>query len=219
MKREYTGIGVIGCGRAGMIHARNFARLVPGAKVAAVADAAEGNRLEAARELGGVSAYADYRELLADPEVHAVVIAAPTALHQTIAEAAAAGGRHIFCEKPMAMATAGCDAMIAAADAAGVVLQIGFMRRFDASFLAAKARVEAGEIGEVVLVKSCTHGPSYPQPWMFDLAQSKPLWPLAIVGCCLAPSDNVGYYIPLRHKVGTEHNAYSSLNPYLCDIE
>jgi myo-inositol 2-dehydrogenase/D-chiro-inositol 1-dehydrogenase/scyllo-inositol 2-dehydrogenase (NAD+) len=72
----------------------------------------------------------------------------------------------------MAMNTAECDSMIAAAERAGVVLQIGFMRRFDQNFCGAYERVRAGEIGSVVLVKSCTHGPSYPKPWMFDLLQS-----------------------------------------------
>lgn len=171
MQRSSLGIGIIGSGRAGMIHARNFARLVPGAYVAAVADAVEDTRREAAAKLG-VKSCADYRQLLHDPAVQGVVIAAPTALHCEIATAAAACGKHILCEKPMAMNAAECDDMIAAAAAAGVVLQIGFMRRFDASFRAAHQRVLAGEIGEVVLVKSCTHGPTYPQPWMFDLAQS-----------------------------------------------
>ncbi len=171
MQHSSLGIGIIGSGRAGMIHARNFARLVPGAYVAAVADSVEDTRREAAAELG-VKGCSDYRQLLHDPRVQGVVIAAPTGLHREIAMAAAACGKHIFCEKPMAMNAAECDDMIAAAEAAGVVLQIGFMRRFDVSFRAAHRRVLAGEIGDVVLVKSCTHGPTYPKPWMFDLAQS-----------------------------------------------
>ena len=172
MQQSSIGIGIIGSGRAGMIHARNFARLVPGAGVVAVADAVEETRRDAASELGAVKAYADYRDLLGETSVRGVVIAAPTAMHRDIAVAAAEAGKHIFCEKPMAMNVAECDEMIAAAAQAGVVLQIGFMRRFDGSFRMAHERVLAGEIGEVVLVKSCTHGPTYPKPWMFDLAQS-----------------------------------------------
>lgn len=172
MQESPLGIGIIGSGRAGMIHARNFARLVPGARVAAVSDAVAETREAASRELDGVPAYADYAALLDDPAVTGVLIAAPTALHREIAVAAAHAGKHIFCEKPMAMNPAECQAMIEAAERAGVVLQIGFMRRFDASFREAHARVQAGEIGDVVLVKSCTHGPTYPKPWMFDLQQS-----------------------------------------------
>ena len=62
--------------------------------------------------------------------------------------------------------------MLAAIEQAGVKLQIGFMRRFDAGFVAAKQRIEAGEIGRVVLVKSLTHGPTTPKPWMYDIRQS-----------------------------------------------
>jgi predicted dehydrogenase len=172
MNRENIGIALIGTGRAGMIHAQNFARSVPHARIVALSDALPESLAAAARDLNCDAVYADYRDALLHPGVEAVVIATPTSLHREIAEAAAAMGKHIFCEKPMAMNVAECDAMIAAAERAGVVLQIGFMRRFDQSFLAAKARVEAGDIGEVVQVKTLTHGPTYPRPWMFDLAKS-----------------------------------------------
>jgi myo-inositol 2-dehydrogenase/D-chiro-inositol 1-dehydrogenase/scyllo-inositol 2-dehydrogenase (NAD+) len=72
----------------------------------------------------------------------------------------------------MALTVQECGAMTAAAEGAGVVLQIGFMRRFDRGFTAAQQRIAAGEIGPVVQITSCTHGPSYPQPWMFDLSLS-----------------------------------------------
>ncbi|MDB6148606.1 MAG: putative dehydrogenase [Chthoniobacter sp.] len=173
-----------------MIHARNFARLVPGAGVAAVSDPVVDARVAASKELGGVSEYADYRALLDDVKVDAVLIAAPTALHCEIAVAAAERGKHVFCEKPMAMNPAECDTMIAAAEKTGIVFQIGFMRRFDESFRAAYEQVQAGEIGEVVLVKSCTHGPTYPKPWMFDLAQSN--GPLAEV--CSHDIDTVRWF-------------------------
>ncbi len=65
-----------------------------------------------------------------------------------------------------------CDRMLAAIEQAGVKLQIGFMRRFDAGFVAAKQRVDAGEIGRVVSVKSLTHGPTIPKPWMYDIRKS-----------------------------------------------
>jgi myo-inositol 2-dehydrogenase / D-chiro-inositol 1-dehydrogenase len=190
VQESSIGIGIVGSGRAGMIHARNFARLVPGARVAAISDPVAEVRVAARTELGEVAEYESYRDLLEDKSVRAVLIAAPTALHRQAAVAAAEAGKHVFCEKPMAMNVEECDAMIAATDRAGVVLQIGFMRRFDASFQAAYERVEAGEIGEVVLVKSCTHGPTYPKPWMFDLAQSN--GPLAEV--CSHDIDTVRWF-------------------------
>ena len=68
------------------------------------------------------------------------------------------------CEKPMAMTEQECMEMMEATDKAGVKLQLAFMRRFDESFMHAKERVDAGEIGDVVCVKSLTHGPSIPNP-------------------------------------------------------
>jgi myo-inositol 2-dehydrogenase/D-chiro-inositol 1-dehydrogenase/scyllo-inositol 2-dehydrogenase (NAD+) len=126
----------------------------------------------AARDISIGATSPDYRKVLDNPKVDAVVIATPTSIHREIAEAAAAAGKHILCEKPMAMDSQECDTMIHSARKAGVVLQIGFMRRFDESFVVAKSRVDAGEIGAVVQVKTLTHGPSQPRPWMFDLAKS-----------------------------------------------
>jgi myo-inositol 2-dehydrogenase/D-chiro-inositol 1-dehydrogenase/scyllo-inositol 2-dehydrogenase (NAD+) len=74
----------------------------------------------------------------------------------------------VFVEKPMALGLAECDAMIAAAKANGVALQIGFMRRFDPDFRAAYERILAGEIGRPMLIKSLTHGPGLPPPWARD---------------------------------------------------
>ncbi|MDB6154047.1 MAG: putative dehydrogenase [Chthoniobacteraceae bacterium] len=183
-------IGIVGSGRAGMIHARNFSRLVAGARVVAISDPIAEARHAAIQELGEVAGYGEYQALLEDRNVDAILIAAPTALHREIAVSAAREGKHVFCEKPMAMNPEECDAMIEATNKAGVVLQIGFMRRFDAGFRSAYERVQAGEIGEVVLVKSCTHGPTYPKPWMFDLAQSN--GPLAEV--CSHDIDTVRWF-------------------------
>ena len=166
------GICVIGSGRAGMIHARNFARGVARARLVALADAHAPTLQEAQRELEVETGFADYRDALADSRVDAVVVVTPTSLHKDIVLQAARAGKHVLCEKPMAMDVQECDDMIAACDAARVKLQIGFMRRYDDSFRSAKERVEAGEVGEVVLVKSLTHGPSVPQEWMYDIRKS-----------------------------------------------
>ena len=101
-KNEKTGICVVGLGRAGMIHARNFATRVPLARLECVADPTDEARAAAA-ELGAPKVYADYAEALADPRVDAVVVATPSQLHCDIVVAAARAGKHILCEKPMAM--------------------------------------------------------------------------------------------------------------------
>lgn len=166
-------VAIIGGGRAGMIHARNFATgRVAGARLVAVAEPMEQTLRGALAELRLSRGHTDYRQVIDDPSIDAVVIATPSAYHCEIAVAAAGAGKHILCEKPMAMTVGECDQMIAAVARARVKLQIGFMRRYDADFMAAKARVDAGEIGRVIMVQSHTYGPSTPQPWMYDIKKS-----------------------------------------------
>jgi len=169
---QTIGVCVIGAGRAGLIHARNFASAVPSARLVGLADPVPEAVARAAQELSIAQTFTDYREALEAGGVDAVVVATPTANHREIVVAAAAAGKHVFCEKPMAMNEVDCDAMIEATRSAGVLLQIGFMRRFDPSFNDAKDRILRGEIGDVVLVKSVTRGPSVPQRWQYDLTRS-----------------------------------------------
>ena len=170
--QSLVNICVIGSGRAGMIHARNFARSVPGARLAAMVDPVEEAAKSACNELGIDTYYLDYKDALADKNIDGVVVVTPTAYHRDIVLDAASAGKHILCEKPMAMTASECSNMIEAAEKANVKLQLAFMRRFDESFMHAKERIDAGEIGDVVSVKSLTHGPSTPRPWMYDLAKS-----------------------------------------------
>ncbi len=165
-------ICIVGCGRAGMIHARHFHSVVPGAGVVALADPVPETLAAAAREMPAAAAFADYRQAIAAKGVDAVVIATPTVFHKDIVLAAAAAGKHVFCEKPMALNVPDCEAMIRAADAAGIVFQIGFMRRFDAGFQRARELLDSGDLGRVMIIKSTGRGPGGPGPWMWDLAKS-----------------------------------------------
>ena len=163
-------IGVIGAGRAGMIHANAFHAAVDDAVLVGVSDPNPEARADASRALG-VPAYADHRELL-EAGLEGVVVVSPTKFHHDIVVEASTAGKHVLCEKPMAMTVAECEDMIAAAESTSTKLQIGFMRRFDAGFQRAKQLVDEGRIGDVVMVKSLTRGPSTPQPWMYDIAAS-----------------------------------------------
>ena len=163
---------VIGVGRAGMIHARNYNGAVPGAHLVALCDPFEENLHKAADELGVERTYVNYQDVMSAPDIDAVVVVTPTGLHCQIVKAAAAAGKHVFCEKPMATSAEECDQMIKACERAGVKLQLGFMRRFDKNFRRAKELVAEGEIGDVTLIKSLTHGPSEPKEWMFDVRKS-----------------------------------------------
>ncbi|MCF7929306.1 MAG: Gfo/Idh/MocA family oxidoreductase [Spirochaetales bacterium] len=164
--------GLIGAGRAGLIHARNFAGSVARGELAGVADPSREALEQAKSELGDIQTFTDYREMLKRDDIDAVIVVTPTVFHRDVVLSAAAEGKHVLCEKPMAMNVKESKEMIDACDAASVKLQIGFMRRFDAGFRHAKEQIESGAIGDVVMIKSLTHGPSKPQPWMLDIAKS-----------------------------------------------
>lgn len=167
------GIGVIGCGRAGMIHAANLGSgRIPGARLLAVSDPVPAVREQMRQHLPAAAIHSDHRTLLEVPGLAAVIIASPTDTHRDLVLAAAAAGRQVLCEKPLAMNVAECRAILTACRTQAIRLQLGFMRRFDADYLAAWTRVQAGAIGPVVQVRSHTHGPSVPQPWMYDLHRS-----------------------------------------------
>ncbi len=159
---------VIGVGRAGMVHATNFKNNVPGASLVAVVDADLALAEERANDLGVDLFFPDIRQALDGAEIDAICITTPTFTHAQIATAAAGAGKHIFCEKPMALTLEEAEEMIQAARRARVALQMGFMRRFDPIFVAAKERLDRGDIGEPMLIRSLTRGPGLPPRWACD---------------------------------------------------
>jgi predicted dehydrogenase len=206
--KESIGLCLIGAGRAGMIHARNFVSRVPHAHMVAVSDVVAESAQAAAKELGIDCWYTDYQEALKNEEVDAVIVVTPTKYHHDIVIAAANAKKHILCEKPMAMTKEECEEMIEAAKANNVKLQIGFMRRFDESFRRAKEIIDSGAIGDVVLVKSLTHGPSTPHEWMYDIEKSN--GPLAEVN-----SHDID---TLRWLSGSEaESLYAMAGNYRCE--
>lgn len=163
---------LIGCGRAGMIHARSYAGRVPGAQLIAVCDPDEENLRCACGEIPVKYRYTDYRDAMENPEIDAVAVVTPTQFHHDIVIAAAKAKKHVFCEKPMANSEQECDEMIEACAKNGVKLQVGFMRRFDKSFRRGKELIDRGCVGEVTMIKSNTYGPSEPKEWMYDVRRS-----------------------------------------------
>jgi predicted dehydrogenase len=146
------GVAVIGLGAIGRFHARTLACEVPDADLVMVVDADRDLADRAATELG-VRASAAPDEALADPDVRAVVIAAPTPLHTDLIERAAAAGVHVFCEKPAGLDVRAVERAAGAVTTAGLRLQVGFQRRFDAGFLAAKHKICAGAVGRIQLLR------------------------------------------------------------------
>ncbi|HEU0113254.1 MAG TPA: Gfo/Idh/MocA family oxidoreductase [Thermomicrobiales bacterium] len=150
------GVGVIGVGTIGRRHAENLARRIPQARLVAVADVNPDAARAVAADFGAGRWFTTAEELAADRDVEAVIVASSHQGHLEGIEAAARHGKDVFCEKPIAPTLAEADAAIAAVAAAGVRLQIGFMRRYDRAYREAKRRIDAGEIGTPVLIKA-TH--------------------------------------------------------------
>jgi myo-inositol 2-dehydrogenase/D-chiro-inositol 1-dehydrogenase len=155
-------VAVLGVGRIGRIHAENLAWRVPGAQLVAIADLRRASADECAARLGGVRVAADAREVLADPSVHAVVIATATDTHARLVEECARAGKHVFCEKPIDNDLERIDRALAAVEAAGVSLQVGFNRRFDPNFRYLRERIAAGAIGELHILRITSRDPAPP---------------------------------------------------------
>jgi scyllo-inositol 2-dehydrogenase (NAD+) len=148
------GIGVLGVGEMGKRHAENLRRLVPEARLVAVADVAAERARQVAAELEIDKSFRSLDDMLDCKEIDAVLIATPDRFHAKGIETAAHAGKDILCEKPLATTRADAERARDAVEKAGVRLQIGFMRRYDPAYAAAMKRVEAGEIGEPVIFKS-----------------------------------------------------------------
>jgi phthalate 4,5-cis-dihydrodiol dehydrogenase len=146
------GVGIIGAGHFGAVHAHAMAEVEEVRLVASCRENADAAAAFAA-EHGGRS-YGDWRALLDDPEVDAVLIATPHHLHAEIAIGAAQAGKHILLEKPMAPSVAACDAVLTAADANGIKLMIGHVMHFALPCLMAKEIVDSGLLGAPVLGSS-----------------------------------------------------------------
>jgi len=153
------GFAVIGAGRIGALHARHLAGAVEGARLVMVVDADEATAARVAGGRQGVRVARDMEKALADPEVDAVLIASPTSLHSQQLRAAAAAGKAIFCEKPVANDLGETIAAMDAVKRAGVPFQIGFNRRFDPAYAAVGAAVAAGRLGRVELFRSQSSDP------------------------------------------------------------
>lgn len=146
-------VGIVGLGRLGSLYARYFTSRIPGVKVVAVSDVNRELTDRIAAETGA-RGYVDYHDLVKDPGVQAVVVMTPTKLHCEVVLAAAEAKKAIFCEKPLSVDVAEGERMKAAVARNGVFFQLGFMRRFDRAYAAAKQKIEAGLIGTPVIFKS-----------------------------------------------------------------
>ena len=156
-------IGIIGAGRIGKVHTESIMRYVAGATVKSVADPYMTEETAAwAKSMGVEKVGEDYREILADPEIDAVLICSSTDTHSPISLEAIAAGKHIFCEKPVDHDLGKIKAVMEALEGSDVKYQVGFNRRFDHNFAAAREAVASGKIGDLAVLKITSRDPGAP---------------------------------------------------------
>ena len=152
-------VGVVGVGRIGSLHTSTL-RTLEGVSRLTLTDADAARARRAASELGAGTA--DGPEALVAAGVDALVIAAPTPAHASLLRLAADAGLPAFCEKPVALDLPALDDVIEHVERAGILVQIGFQRRFDAGYRAARDAVDGGALGNVLVLRAATHDPAPP---------------------------------------------------------
>ena len=164
-------IGLVGCGGLGSRHAANVEG-IEDAELVAVCDYVRDSAEALSAKLASQPAvYDNHRTMLSEQSPDAVLVVTPNFVHSPITVDAATAGAHVFCEKPMALAIEDCDAMIEAADNAGVFLMIGYVRRFQNAYREMKRLINEGQIGEIRMahtVRLGTGAPGGVAGWQLD---------------------------------------------------
>ena len=161
-KPSKIGVGVIGTGRIGKLHIEHLAQSIPEAELIAICSLDPADIESLAKQFDIPKTTMDYTALLADPRINAVLVASSTDTHVEMSQAAAKAGKHVFCEKPISLDLEQIDETLAIVEKAGVKFQVGFNRRFDASFARIRQAVASGEIGEPHIMRITSRDPSPP---------------------------------------------------------
>jgi myo-inositol 2-dehydrogenase/D-chiro-inositol 1-dehydrogenase len=163
-------IGIIGLGGIGQNHIARIEGELAGAKIVAVTDIDQTKSGEIASRLG-VRSYASDRELLASPEVDAVLVASFGPAHEASVIAAIEAGKPVLCEKPLSPTAEACVRIMEAEQRAGrKLVTVGFMRRFDRSYNEIKAAIDEGELGQPLIVHNRHRNPVVPESYTADMA-------------------------------------------------
>lgn len=156
-------VGIIGAGRIGKVHVESICTKVADGKVAALADPFMNEETEAwAKEMGIAKVTKDYKEVLADENIDAVLICSSTDTHSVISVEAIKAGKHVFCEKPVDHDIEKIQQVIDALKDSNVKYQVGFNRRFDHNFMAVQEAVASGKIGTPQIIKITSRDPEPP---------------------------------------------------------
>jgi len=154
--------GVIGLGRLGLKHAETLAGRVPEARLVGVSEAVKEKRERFVERFPSVKAFADHHALIASADVDAVVIASPTTLHGEMVQEAMRAKKAIFCEKPLTLDADEGRALREEESRTGAFVQVGYMRRYDRGYAAAKRAIDAGEVGRPVYIHCLSRDPDAP---------------------------------------------------------
>jgi myo-inositol 2-dehydrogenase/D-chiro-inositol 1-dehydrogenase len=160
--KDTLNIGLIGAGRIGKVHAATLAYRTPCARLVAVADVNHAAAEQAAAQFNIPQVSDDARAVIENRDVDAIFVCSATDTHADLTAAAAQAGKHIFCEKPIALTLPAIDRALAAVEQAGVKLQVGFNRRFDANFARVRQAIASGEIGAPALLHIISRDPGPP---------------------------------------------------------
>ncbi len=155
-------LGLIGAGRIGQVHAATIAQRVPDARLLCVADVNAQAAGDCAARFNIPNICDAAASVIHHPDIDAVLICSSTDTHATLIEQAANAGKHIFCEKPIALDLAAIDCAVQAVARAGVKLQIGFNRRFDANYKRVREAITSGEIGMPHIMRITSRDPAPP---------------------------------------------------------
>lgn len=156
-------VGIIGAGRIGKVHTTSICNLVKNGKIKTIADPFMNEETENwAKGMGVANTTKDYKEILADPEIDAVLICSSTNTHSPISVEAIKAGKHVFCEKPIDHDIEKIKEVIEALKGSKIKYQVGFNRRFDHNFEAVRNAVAAGKIGEPHIIKVTSRDPEPP---------------------------------------------------------
>jgi scyllo-inositol 2-dehydrogenase (NAD+) len=161
-RRPRLKIGLVGLGRLGKVYARDLSTRLPETTLVAIADRDRPLAEQIGRDFDVPHIHATAEELIANPEVEAVVVVSPTHTHREVVVASMKARKPTFCEKPLALTLDECRAIERAVSESGAFFQMGFMRRFDPGYAAAKQRIVAGAIGRPVVFKSTSRDPFPP---------------------------------------------------------
>ncbi len=205
MPAQTLKIGLIGAGRIGQLHARHLTSRVASADLIMVADMSVDAARLCANRFAIPSYVQDYHALLDHPGIQAVLICSSTDTHARMIEEAAQAGKHIFCEKPIALDLPAIDQALQAVAHSGMKFQVGFNRRFDANFQRVRQAIEDGEIG---------------QPRQFHIVSRDPAPPpieYIRVSGGLFLDMAIHDFDMIRFLLGSEAEELSAVGSVLCD--